>query len=127
MQEKHLYEYAVIRFVPRVEREEFINIGVILYCPTHRILQATFALKKEKIAAFSPETDLEELEQNLKAFEQICKGSPDGGPIGKLSLPARFRWLTATRSSILQTSLVHLGLCNEPQESLKRLFAQLVC
>ncbi|MDQ3393370.1 MAG: DUF3037 domain-containing protein [Bacteroidota bacterium] len=127
MQENHLFEYAVIRVVPRVEREEFINVGVILYCPSLRFLQSVFVLNKERINAFSCTLDLEELEINLEAFKKICGGEQDGGPIGKLSLVSRFRWLTATRSTILQTSSVHLGLCKDPQQTINKLYKQLVC
>jgi hypothetical protein len=127
MQEKHLFEYAVIRIVPRVEREEFLNVGIIFYCPPKKFLQTLFLLDKERINAFTRDLDLDELKKNLEAFKKICKGDPDGGAIGKLSLSSRFRWLTATRSTILQTSAVHLGLCTEPEESHQRLFKQLVC
>lgn len=127
MQEKHLFEYAVIRVVPRVEREEFINIGIILYCPSLGFLQTSIFLNKDRFCAFTEDIDLEELEKNLEAFKRICKGGPDGGAIGKLSLASRFRWLTATRSTILQTSPVHLGLCPDPKDKLDRLLNQLVC
>lgn len=127
MQEKHLFEYAVIRMVPRVEREEFLNIGVIIYCPSLRFLKSEFLLNKDRIRAFTEDFDLECLEKNLISFKLICQGDPEGGPIGKLPLVSRFRWLTATRSTILQTSSVHLGLCTDPQEKLIRLYNQLVC
>jgi len=109
MQEKHLFEYAIIRVVPRVEREEFLNVGVIIYCADQNFLQIKFELNQERLVAFSNELDIEELEKRLFAFEQICKGAEDGGPIGKLPVASRFRWLTATRRTVVQTSPVHPG------------------
>ncbi len=126
MQENHLFEYAVIRIVPQVEREEFMNAGVVLYCPDHKFLKAVIKLDEQRIQAFSPKLDLAELRKYTEAFIQICQGSANGGPIGKLSVPERFRWLTARRSTILQTSVVHPGLCREASEMLSRLFSQLV-
>jgi hypothetical protein len=126
MQEKHLFEYAVIRVVPRVEREEFLNIGVILYCARLKYLQLIYTLDTEKLAAFYPKLDIAGLAQHLMAFEAITKGSKDGGPIAQLDLANRFRWLTATRSTILQSSKVHPGLCADPAAALQRLHATLV-
>lgn len=126
MQEKHLFEYAVIRVVPHVEREEFINVGVTLYCATQGFLQTVFELNEERLRAFSGELDIRELEERLRAFERICKGGADGGTIGKLPIASRFRWLTAARSTIVQTSPVHPGLCVDPRETLAKLYTQLV-
>jgi hypothetical protein len=126
MQEKHLFEYAVIRIVPQVEREEFVNAGVIVYCPAKSFLQTRFALPLNKLLVFSCEKYMAELKKRLQAFEQICAGSKEGGPIGKFPLAARFRWLTANRSTIIQTSPVHTGLCIDPFETLTRLHSQLV-
>ncbi|QCR22702.1 DUF3037 domain-containing protein [Pontibacter sp. SGAir0037] len=126
MQEKHLFEYAVIRVVPRVEREEFLNVGVILYCSSKGFLQTLYTLREERLKAFSADLDLEELQERLRAFERICKGRSEGGTIGQLPVASRFRWLTATRSTIVQTSPVHPGLCHDPQEMLQRLYTQLV-
>lgn len=126
MQEKHLFEYAAIRIVPRVEREEFMNVGVILYCQSQRFLQVRFYLNADRLKCFSAELELEVLDKNLHAFDKICKGGKEGGPIGQQAISARFRWLTATRSTILQTSAVHLGLCTNPEETLERLYQQLV-
>jgi hypothetical protein len=126
MPEKHLFEYAVIRVVPRVEREEFLNVGVILYCPDQRFLQTRFQLSKDRLRAFAGELDLPELQDRLQAFERICAGGKAGGTIGQLPLSGRFRWLTATRSTVVQTSRVHPGLCNNAPETLDRLYAQLV-
>ncbi|HEY8388080.1 MAG TPA: DUF3037 domain-containing protein [Parasegetibacter sp.] len=126
MQEKHLFEYAIIRAVPRVEREEFVNIGVILYCKKANFLKTRFYLNKEKIQALCQETDIELLEKYIEALERIAAGDETAGPIAKLDLPSRFRWLTATRSTILQTSKVHPGLCDDLGEMLDRLFEEMV-
>ncbi|HEY5463027.1 MAG TPA: DUF3037 domain-containing protein [Hanamia sp.] len=126
MQENQLYEYAVIRLVPRVEREEFLNIGVILYCAKQKFLGVTFELNEKKLRYFSPDIDIEEITDHLKTFEKICRGDVDGGPISKLITAERFRWLTATRSTILQTSKVHPGFTTNPGETLKKLFSQQV-
>ena len=126
MPEKHLFEYAVIRVVPRVEREEFLNVGVILYCPAQGFLQTVFELAGERLRIFSGELEVLELEERLRAFERICAGRSEGGTIGQLPTAARFRWLTATRSTVVQTSPVHTGLCVDARETLVRLHAQLV-
>ncbi|MFD1818532.1 Protein of unknown function [Pseudarcicella hirudinis] len=126
MQENHLYEYAVIRVVPRVEREEFLNVGVILYCPGQRFLQAICTLDKERIKAFSASLNIQELEDYILALVKICNGGKQGGPIGELPIASRFRWLTATRSTVVQASKVHSGLCGNAQETLLRLHGELV-
>jgi len=126
MQEKHLFEYAVIRLVPRVEREEFLNVGLILYCAGQKFLKAKYWLDKERLKAFAPGIDLSEVEENLNAFCQISMGMKEAGPIAKLDPASRFRWLTATRSTILQTSKVHPGFCIDPAETLDKLFEEMV-
>jgi len=126
MQQNQLFEYAVIRIVPKVEREEFLNAGVILYCAKLNFLQTMFCLSEERLRIFAPEIDSQVLQQNLDAFERISVGDSDAGPIAKLDLAARFRWLTATRSTIVQTSKVHPGFCINPAETLLRLYTQLV-
>ena len=126
MQGNHLFEYAVIRMVPHVEREEFLNIGIVLYCASQKFLQAKFELDKERLKVLCEKLDFEELKEHITSFERICAGGKDAGPIGILSMPERFRWLTATRSTILQTSKVHPGLCDDASEMLERLFVQLV-
>ncbi|RDV16042.1 DUF3037 domain-containing protein [Pontibacter diazotrophicus] len=126
MQEKHLFEYAVIRVVPCVEREEFMNVGVIVYCASQGFLQTMYKLNENRLRAFSPNLDMQELQERLRAFERICAGRREGGAIGQLPIASRFRWLAATRSTIVQTSPVHPGLCIAPQETLARLYAQLV-
>lgn len=126
MQQTHLFEYAVVRIVPRVEREEFLNVGVILYCRELNFLQVMYSLNEERLQIFCTQLDKEELLQNLQSFERICNGSTDAGPIGVLDIAGRFRWLTATRSTIIQTSKVHPGFCTDPAETLNRLYTQLV-
>ena len=126
MPDKHLFEYAVIRVVPRVEREEFLNVGIILYCKTKKFLQCVYRLDKEKLQVLCSSLDCDEVEGHLFSFEKICNGSPDAGPIGQLDMASRFRWLAATRSTIVQTSKVHPGFCTEPRATMQRLFEQLV-
>jgi len=126
MQEKHLFEYAVLRVMPRVEREEFLNVGVILYCASQGFLQTVFHLNESKLRSFSSELDVAEIEERLQAFQRICEGGKAGGTIGALPLASRFRWLTATRSTVVQSSKVHPGFCVEPKEKLERLFQELV-
>lgn len=123
---KHLFEYAVVRVVPRVEREEFLNVGLVLYCKKQRYLQTAFHLDKERLQILSPQLDLDEVQAYLTAFEKISKGAKDGGPIAKLDLPSRFRWLTATRSTVVQVSKTHVGLCEDLEKAKQRLFEQLV-
>lgn len=127
----HVFEYAVLRVVPRVEREEFVNAGVIVLCRTLGFLQARFALPEPRLRALAlastqPDLDLADLHERLRAFERICRGQPEGGPIGQLPLAERFRWLTAQRSTVVQTSPVHPGLCHDPAAVLASLYTQLV-
>ena len=126
MQDNRLYEYAVIRVVPRVEREEFVNIGVILYCPSEGFLETKVELNEARLLSFAPSLDLEDLRLYLEALERICKGRSQGGTIGSLPLSSRFRWLTATRSTVIQSSKVHSGFCKDPSETLMKLFDQQV-
>jgi hypothetical protein len=126
MQDKQLFEYAVIRVVPRVEREEFLNVGVILFCKKLQFLETKFQINENRMKSFCAEIDIEILREHLHTFEKICRGDNDSGPIGKLPLAERFRWLTATRSTIVQTSKTHPGFCKDPSETLTKLFEQLV-
>jgi hypothetical protein len=126
MQERHLFEYAVIRVVPRVEREEFLNVGVILLCSSQGFLQIRYTLNEARLQAVFGELDMEELRARLQAFEKVCAGRREGGPIGQLGTASRFRWLTANRSTIVQTSAVHPGLCLAPAETLNKLHRELV-
>ena len=122
----HLFEYAVLRVVPRVEREEFLNVGIIVYCRSLCFLQTRFEVPEARLHAFAPQLDQEEITARLRAFERICQGRATGGTIGQLAIAERFRWLTATRSTVVQTSPVHPGLCADAGETLARLHAQLV-
>ncbi|OGX85709.1 hypothetical protein BEN47_14545 [Hymenobacter lapidarius] len=122
----HLFEYAVLRVVPRVEREEFLNVGVVLYCRALGFLQTRYKLPEAKLQAVAPGLDVAEVLERLQAFERICQGRAAGGTIGQFGMAERFRWLTATRSTIVQTSPVHPGLCADAAETLARLYAQLV-
>jgi hypothetical protein len=126
VREKHLFEYSVIRLVPCVEREEFLNVGVIVYCPPQAFLQTAFELNEERLRAFAGDLKISEIEEHLLAFERICTGGVEAGAIGKLPAGERFRWLTAPRSTIVQTSPVHTGLCLDAGETLTRLLAKLI-
>ena len=126
MQGKHLFEYAVIRVVPRVEREEFINVGIVLYCRDLKFLECVFTINQKRIQALCGDVDCREVEEHLKSFEKISKGDKTGGPIAALDLASRFRWLTATRSTVVQTSKVHPGFCTDPKETIDKLNQQLV-
>ena len=120
------YDYAVIRVVPRVEREEFVNVGVILSCPTHEYLEARVHFDPARLGALFPALDLDIIERHLLSIPRICRGGPEGGAIGALSARQRFYWLTAPRSTQIQTSVVHTGLCGEPDEVLDRLMRTMV-
>lgn len=126
MPELHVFEYAVIRVVPRVEREEFLNVGVVLYCKQQAFLGTKTVVDAQRLCAFSKETSLFELQTYLAAFEQISQGVARESPISSLDKAARFRWLTATRSTIVQVSKVHSGLCASAAETLQQLFETLV-
>jgi hypothetical protein len=126
MQEKHLFEYAILRVVPQVEREEFMNVGVIVFCKKQKFLQTIFHIDKERLTCFSNKIDLTEIEENLRAFEHIAKGEAAGGTISKLDVPSRFRWLTATRSTVIQSSKVHPGFCTDLQLAVTKLYEQFV-
>lgn len=123
---KHLFEYAVIRVVPRVEREEFINVGVVLFCKQQRYLKTVFQLHEERLRSFCPALDTTEVKAYLDAFEKISRGDKEGGRIAQLDLPSRFRWLTATRSTVVQSSKIHPGFCDDLDVALEKLFQQLV-
>ena len=126
MQKKHLFEYAVIRVVPRVEREEFINVGVILYCASQKFLKCSFEVNETRLKSFICEIEPTTILANLQAIEKICCGGKDTGTIGQLDLASRFRWLTATRSTVVQASKVHPGFCDDAAQTLEKLFDQLV-
>jgi hypothetical protein len=120
------FEYAVIRVVPRVEREEFLNAGVILFCLESRFLKAVVQLDGERLSALAPDADVAELRDHLRAFEKVSAGDEEGGPIALLSQRERFRWLVAPRSTVIQVSAVHAGLCENPEQMLQQLVRRLV-
>ena len=124
--QQHNFEYAVIRLVPRVEREEFINVGVIVYCRQHAFLQMKFVMHEGRIKALDQAADLGEISNHLAAYKHIAEGLSTAGPIAALDIASRFRWLTAKRSTIVQSSAVHPGLCTDPLATLERLFEQMV-
>ncbi|MEO7978561.1 DUF3037 domain-containing protein [Flavobacterium sp.] len=126
MQDNHLYEYAVIRVVPRVEREEFLNIGIILFCKRAKFIKLLAHIDDAKIEALSNDFDIEQLYCNVTALKKIADGAKDGGPIAEMDIPSRFRWLTAIRSSAIQTSRPHPGLCQNLEETMQRLYEDLV-
>ena len=126
MQEKHLYEYAVIRVVPRVEREEFVNAGVIVFCKRQRFIKVLFTVDEAKLTMLSPEVDVHQIKLNLESFQKIGQGAKDGGPISRMEIPERFRWLTAVRSSVIQTSRPHPGLCDDLEYRTQKLFEDYV-
>jgi hypothetical protein len=115
------YDYAVIRVVPRVEREEFVNVGVILSCPARDFLGATIELDERRLLALDPAVDLDVVRDNLEAIPKLCAGGPSLGPIGRLPARERFHWLVAPRSTVIQTSAVHTGCCEDPEEELRHL------
>lgn len=126
MQDNKLFEYAVIRVMPRVDREEFLNVGVILYSRDYKFLKATYTLNETRLLAIAPKLDIAMVKQHICAFEKICSGIADGGPIALLDMASRFRWLTAARSTVVQTSSVHPGLTKNPEETLLKLYNELV-
>ena len=120
------FDYAVIRVVPRVEREEFINAGVILFCRTLRFLEARIHLDAHRLVALAPQIDEVEALRYLAEIPVLCTGGGAAGPIGLLSQAERFHWLVAPRSTVIQTSPVHCGLCADPDKTLRRLLATMV-
>ncbi|WP_372017924.1 DUF3037 domain-containing protein [Pseudoxanthomonas sp. 10H] len=105
------YDYAVVRVVPRVEREEFVNVGVILSCERAKFLEARIEVDEARLRALAPDIDLAQVRRHLEAIAAICRGGEAAAPIGLLPPRARFHWLTAKRSAIIQTSPVHMGRC----------------
>ena len=120
------FDYTVIRIVPAVEREEFFNAGMILFCPEQRFLRARVYLDRQKLKVFAPELDPEEIERRIEAIEKICAGDPGAGSIAQLAQRARFHWLIAPRSTLVQVSPAHSGICEEAQWTLDRLFEEQV-
>src|SRR3954453_21110058 len=126
MRAQSSYDYAIVRVVPRVDRGEFVNAGVILFCRTRRFLDARIALDAGRLAAIAPRVDITELTRHLAVIPIVCAGGTGAGPIGQLPLAERFHWLVAPRSAMIQTSPVHSGLCDAPEAALEQLLESLV-
>jgi len=126
VQDRVTYEFSIIRFVPKVEREEFINVGAILFSKRKKFLGIRYIINQERLKALSTEADIDLLKEYLKAWEDICTGDPEGGAIGELELSDRFRWLAAAKSTMLQCSKTHPGLCHDPERELEDLFEKYV-
>lgn len=126
MQEDKIYEYAVIRLVPKVEREEFFNIGLVLFSKKEKYIRVEFHLCKDKFRYMHSKLDYDDIIQNLESFKKIASGTKDGGPIAQMEIPDRFRWLTAVRSAVVQTSRPHPGKTKDLEATFDRLFEELV-
>ena len=120
------FDYAVLRIVPRVDREEFVNAGVLLYCKSQHYLGARIHMDDDRLRTLWPDIDVEVVRLHLEAFCRIAKGEAEAGPIAALSQRERFHWLVAPRSTVIQISPVHSGLCESPELGLEKLFQQLV-
>jgi hypothetical protein len=120
------FDYAVVRVVPRVEREEFVNAGVIVFCLDQDFLGARVHVDEPRLKALWPDVDIDLVRQHLEAFPKVCAGDPDAGPIARLTRRERFHWLVAPRSTIIQVSPVHSGLCETAEQSLEQLFRRLL-
>jgi len=126
MQDSVKYEYAIIRIVPKVEREEFFNVGVILFSKRKKFLDVKYLINPKKLNCFSNEIEISTLNAYLEAWQSICKGDASGGTIGKLELADRFRWLAASRSTIIQSSETHSGICKDPAKELEAIFKDFI-
>lgn len=126
MSVRNTFDYAIVRVVPRVEREEFVNAGVILYCLQRDFLAAKVRLDEERVRALWQDADLELARSHLFAIPTVCEGGKSAGPIGELPQKDRWHWLVAPRSTIIQVSPVHSGLCDAPDEALRKLFDKMV-
>ena len=126
MLDKVTFEYAIIRLVPKVEREEFFNVGVILFSKRKKFLDIKFHINADKLKALAPELELDTLNNYLNAWKLICEGKAAGGKIGSFETSDRFRWLAACRSTIIQSSKTHPGLCNDPAEELNDIFEKYI-
>ncbi|MEM5540296.1 DUF3037 domain-containing protein [Olleya sp. AS48] len=126
MQDKVTFEYAIIRLVPKVEREEFFNIGVILFSKRKKYLEVKFKIDEAKLAAFACELNIKELNTYLKSWDLICKGDKSSGTIGQFELSDRFRWLAASRSTVIQSSKTHSGITDNPEKELEDIFKNYV-
>ena len=123
---EHTYDYAIIRVVPRVERGELINVGVILSCPSTDFLEARVEIDAARMLALDPSIDVEATRANLEMIPRLCRGGADAGPIGELPQRSRFHWLVSPRSTIIQMSPVHTGRTADPEKALERLLETMV-
>ena len=123
---EHPFQYAIVRVVPRVERGECLNAGVVLLCRPKRFLAARVALDRNRLAALAPGIDPDAIEEHLAAVERVAAGDPAAGPIARLGQGERFHWLVAPSSTVIQPSEVHTGLCDDPATELDHLFERLV-
>ena len=126
MSERRAFDYAIVQVVPRVDRDERINAGVILFCPAAAFLGCRIALDQARLRALAPAVDLTAVAAQLDAIRAVCAGDPDAGPIARLSPSERYHWLTTPRSTIVQPSVAHAGLCDDPARALDRLFSSAV-
>ncbi len=123
MQERNLYEYAIIRLLPNVEREEFLNVGLILFCKHKKFIKVVFEVDENRLKAFA-EVDVDFIKANLFAFQNIANADKNAGLVATFDLPSRFRWLTAMRSSMIQTSRPHPGICENLEDTFNRIYQQ---
>ncbi|HLV46732.1 MAG TPA: DUF3037 domain-containing protein [Flavobacterium sp.] len=126
MQDKVVYEYAVVRVVPKIEREEFINVGLILFSKRKRFVRFEYHIPEEKIRLFCKEFDLSQVKENLESFAKICAGEKDSGPIAQLEADEKFRWITAVKSSGIQSSRPHPGFSSDLNATFDKLYKELV-
>jgi hypothetical protein len=126
VRDHNTYDYAIIRVVPRVEREEFVNAGVIVLCQAREFLEARIELDEARLRAIDPTPDIESIRAHLATIPAICAGGDEAGPIGRLSRRERFYWLTAPRSTIIQSSPVHTGRCDDPATLIEHLLNKMV-
>ncbi|MDL2308009.1 DUF3037 domain-containing protein [Bacteroidales bacterium OttesenSCG-928-B11] len=126
MRERILYEYATIRVVPKVEREEFLNVGIILFSKSEKYIKFEYLLNRDRLVSFAKDLDVDLIEQALHSYQKIAAGEETGGDIAALEIPERFRWLTAVRSACVQTSRPHSGLTHNLDYTFNKLFEEMV-
>ena len=126
MRDQFSYDYAIVRVVPKVDREEFVNVGVIVSCPARNFLEARIEINEQRLTALDPNLDVESARAHLASIPAICAGGKQAGPIGELTQRQRFDWLIAPRSTIIQTSAAHSGTCDDPSAALEHLLETMV-
>nr|WP_317631484.1 DUF3037 domain-containing protein [uncultured Flavobacterium sp.] len=126
MQDKFLYEYAVLRVVPKIEREEFVNIGLIMFCKRLKFLKIQYYIHEDKIKSFCPDFDIDQLRLNLQAFDLVCHDKNSRSPIAQFEIDEKFRWITAVKSSSIQSSRPHPGYTSNPEATFTKLYNELV-